>query len=65
MQRNIVLYSTILTPSVGAGILAIAGMGGDMPPLIAFVDVRAVVTDRRSSGIRALARDAIVACFVN
>ena len=40
----------------GAGILAWGGMGGDIPPRIALEDVREVVTDRRSSGIRALAR---------
>ena len=44
---------------MGAGILAWGGIGGDMPPRIALV--REFVTDRRSSGIKALARvDAIV-----
>jgi hypothetical protein len=39
-------------------------MGGDIPPLIALEDVREVVTDRRSSGMRALARvDAIAKVF--
>lgn len=46
--------NTLLTGSDGAGILAYAGIGGDAPPLNAFEDVRAVVTDRRSNGIRAL-----------
>ena len=47
-----------LTGSDGAGILAYAGIGGVAPPLKAFEDVRAVVTDLLSRGIRA--RDAIV-----
>lgn len=55
------LKQEMLTFSVGAGILAMAGMGGVMPPLSALLDVLAVVTDRRRRGIRALTRvDAIL-----
>ena len=39
---------------VGAGILAKAGNGGDGPPLRALDVVRAVTTDRRSNGVKAL-----------
>ena len=49
-----------LTFWVGAGILAWGGIGGDIPPLRAFV--WELVTDRRSSGMRALAFEAMLEC---